>query len=254
MRGWAQWHRPFSAANLQEAQRSFEQALALDPQSIEARIGLAEVLIDIIAPGWSNSVKQDEARAEQLLLEARGQDQNNSMAHYAMGRLRQMQNRMAEALTEFEAAVALDHNNPWARLLVGGMLRWLGRPQEGIPYIESAIRLTPHDPNISAFYWTLGHSHLVLGHVDQAIDLLRKCIATNTSAWYCHQNLAGALGLRGDLDEARAELAESLRLKPDMNSFAAWRAATPYMTNPDYWALAEKTVNLGLRRAGFPDE
>jgi Flp pilus assembly protein TadD len=90
--------------------------------------------------------------------------------------------------------------------------------------------------------------------VDQAIDLFRKASAANPHIWYNHLNLAGALGLRGDLDEARAELTESLRLKPDMNSFAAERAAYPFLKNPDYLALAEKTLNLGLRRAGFPDE
>ena len=130
----------------------------------------------------------------------------------------------------------------------------LGRPQEGIPHIEKAIRLNPFDPNVAVFYWALGHSHLLLSHVDQSIDLFRKAIAANPSAWYCHFNLAGALGLRGDLDEARAELAESLRLKPDMNSFAAERAAYPFLRNPDYLALAENTLNLGLRRAGFPEE
>jgi TolB-like protein/class 3 adenylate cyclase/Tfp pilus assembly protein PilF len=254
MRGWAQWHRPHSAATLQEAQRSFEQALALDPQSIEGRIGLAHILSDTVGNGWSNSVKQDEARAEQLLFDALAQDPNSSMAHYAMGKLRRNENRLAEALTEFEAAVALDHNNAWALLLVGGMLRWLGRPLEGIPYIENAIRLTPHDPDIANFYWGLGHSHLILDHVDQAIDLHRKAITANPRLWYIHLYLAGALGLRGDLDQARAELAESLRLKPDINSFAAQRAAFPFVTNPDYLALADKTVNLGLRRAGFPDE
>jgi hypothetical protein len=60
--------------------------------------------------------------------------------------------------------------------------------------------------------------------------------------------------MHGDLDETRAELSESLRFKPDINSFARWRAAFSYVTNPDYLALAEKTLNLGLRRAGFPDE
>jgi hypothetical protein len=60
--------------------------------------------------------------------------------------------------------------------------------------------------------------------------------------------------LRGDVDEARAELAESLRLKPDISSFARWRSFNPTLTNTDYLALSEKTLNLGLRRAGFPEE
>jgi TolB-like protein/class 3 adenylate cyclase/Tfp pilus assembly protein PilF len=254
MRGWAQWYRPLSLGNQQEAQRTFEQAMMLDPRSVDAKIGLATVLVSILGPRWSSSTKQDQARAEQLLLEALGQDPNNSMAHYAMGRLRQMENRLPEAQAEFEAAVALDRNNAWALLFVGGMRRWLGRPQEGIPYIENAIRLNPHDPDIGTFYYALAHCHLLLGHVDQAINLFRKSIAANPQQWYVHLNLAAALGLRGDLDEARAELAESLRLKPDMNSLAAESAAYPFLNNPDYRALAEKTVNLGLRRAGFPDE
>jgi hypothetical protein len=63
------------------------------------------------------------------------------------------------------------------------------------------------------------------------------------------------LSLRtGDLDAARAALAESLKLKPAMNSLARRRADVPWIANPPYWALQEKTLNVGLRRVGFPDE
>jgi hypothetical protein len=67
-------------------------------------------------------------------------------------------------------------------------------------------------------------------------------------------SLAGALGLRGDIEEARAEIAEAIKLNPEVNSLAALRASAPWITNPPYWALREKTVNVGLRRAGFPDD
>ena len=254
MQGWAQWYRPLSMANRQEAQRSFEQALVLGARSVDAKIGLATVLVSIINAGWSSSIKQDEARAEQLLRDALGRDPNSSMAHFAMSNLRRLQDRLPEAYTEAEAAVTLDRNNVPAEVNLGGMLTLLGRPQDGIPHIENAIRLNPHDPNIGVPYWNLAHSHLLLGHVDQAIDLFRKASTANPQLWSIHLYLAAALGLRGDRDDARAELAESLRLKPDINSFAAQRAAFPFFKNPDYLALAEKTVNLGLRRAGFPDE
>jgi hypothetical protein len=45
-----------------------------------------------------------------------------------------------------------------------------------------------------------------------------------------------------------------MRLKPEVNSLARYRAVTPWITNPRHWALRDKTLNLGLRRAGFPDE
>jgi TolB-like protein/Tfp pilus assembly protein PilF len=254
MRGWAQWYRPASKANRQGAQKSFEQALELDPRSVDARIGLATALATIVSGGWSSSIKEEEARAEQLLFDALAQDPGSSMAHFAMGVLRRAQNRLPEAHAEFEAALALDHNNAQVLTSLGGVLAWLGRPQAGIPYIEQAIRLDPREPNIAIFYWQLGQCHLLLEHVDEAIDLVRKAQAANPRLWWVHLYLAGALGLRGDLDEAKAELSESLRLNPDISSFVQWRAVYPFFNNPQYSALAERTLNVGLRRAGFPEE
>ena len=171
-----------------------------------------------------------------------------------MGQLRRVQNRLTEAQVEFETAIALDRNNTRAINLLGGILMWLGRPEAGIPYIEKAIRLNPRDPNIEGTYWALGMSHLLLGHVDEAIDFFMKARAANPRMYYVHFELAGALGLKGDIEEARASLAESLKLKPEINSLAALRHYVPWLTNPQGWALREKTANIGLRRAGLPEE
>jgi tetratricopeptide (TPR) repeat protein len=99
----------------------------------------------------------------------------------------------------------------------------------------------------------LGYSHLLLDQVDEAIDLLRKARAANPRFWFIHLALAGALGLKGDLDEAKAALAEALKLRPEVNSLAGYRAQLPW-GNPQYWALYEKTVEAGLHRAGMPQE
>jgi tetratricopeptide (TPR) repeat protein len=165
-----------------------------------------------------------------------------------------VQNRLEEARIEFETAIALDRNNTMALRNLGGTLIQMGKPEEAIPYIEKSVRLSPHDPGIGNNYGALGQCHLFLGHLDRAIEFLRKASAANPRVFYIHLNLAGALGLRGDLDEARAEVAEAIKLKPGVNSLAALRADLPWITNPPLWALREKTVNVGLRRAGFPDE
>jgi adenylate cyclase len=253
MRGWAWYHRPYSTVTWQEAQRAFERALAIDPRSVDARIGLATVLGGKLADGWSASLQQDGARAEQLLREAFERDPNSSAAHFAMGALRQMQNRLTEAQSEYETAIALDHNNARAFYQLGVTLMYLGQPEAAIPRIEKAIRLNPHDANISTLYWALGTCHLLLGHEDEAIDLLTMARAANTRLWFPHLYLAGAFGIRGDLDEARAALAESIRLKPAVNSLARMRLHNIWITNPQHWALQEQTLNAGLRRAGFPE-
>jgi adenylate cyclase len=253
IRAWALYRRPASEANLEEAERLFERTLEIDPQSIDAKIGLASVLVLKIKVLWSKAPQQDQARAEQLLLEALDRDANSSRAHDTMGELRRMQNQLAEARIEFETAIALDRNNADAYFHLGMLLMWLGRPEEGIPLDWKAIRLDPHGPAIAPYYWALGYSHLLLDRVDEAIDLLRKARAANPRFWFIHLALAGALGLKGDLDEAKAALAEAIKLRPEVSSMARYRAQLPW-GNPQYWALYEKTVEAGLRRAGLPDE
>jgi adenylate cyclase len=171
-----------------------------------------------------------------------------------MGILRRTQVRLSEAKMEFETAIALDRSNARAFFQLGQTMMWLGEPEAGIPYLEKAIRLNPHDPTLASHYATLGLCHLFLGHVDQAIDLMRKARAENPRSYVFHIWLAGALGFKGDLDEAKGALAEAIKLKPELNSFAAQRAEFPYIANPPHWALREKTLNVGLRRIGFPEE
>jgi adenylate cyclase len=253
MRGWAWWYRPASVANRREAQRFFERALDVDPPSLEARIGLARILVANVADGWSSSVQQDQERAEQFLLEAFERDANSSMAHFVMGILRRTQNRLTEAKTELESAIAIDRNEPPAFQQLGFTLMLMGQPEAGIPHIERAIRLNPREPSAATTYWTLGACHLLLGHLNEAIDLLGKARTANRRLWFNHLWLAGALGLRGDIDDAKAALAEGIKLKPDINSLAQFGAQSPY-TSPAYMALRAETLYVGLRRAGLPEE
>jgi TolB-like protein/class 3 adenylate cyclase/Tfp pilus assembly protein PilF len=225
MRGWAWFYRPCSIAGLQEAQRLFERAREIDPGSVDAMIGIARVMASRAANGLSTSLQQDVAAAEELLLEVLERDTNSSVVHFSMGMLRRTQNQLAEARIEFERAIALDRNDASAFLQLGVVLWLLGQPEAAIPHIERAIRLSPLGPNTHVNYYGLGTCHTLLGHADEAIDLLRKARAANPRIWYHHLWLAGALGLRGDLDEARAALAEGIKLKPEANSLARLRAS-----------------------------
>jgi TolB-like protein/Tfp pilus assembly protein PilF len=253
MRGWAWCRRPYSAASWQEARQAFAQALALDPQSVEARIGLATVLGGRLADGWSPSRQQDPARAERLLQEALARDPDNATAHFTLGVLRQMQNRLPEARTEYRKAIALDHNDARAYFHLGQTLMYLGDPKAAIPEFARALRLDPQDPNPVGLYWALGTAHLLLGRTEAAIDWLERARAANPRLWFPHLYLAAAFALRGELQPARAELTQSLGLNPAVNSLARLRFSNPWTATLQYQALQKATLDVGLRQAGLPD-
>jgi len=254
MRGWALYQRPLSAANRKEAMQAFERAQAIDPHSLDAEIGIAAVLAVNVADGSTERPKEDEARAEKLLADALQRDPNRPQIHVTMALLRRLQNRLAESRIEWERAIALDPNNAVAYGQLGVTLIYLGEPAAAIPLEQKRLRLNPNDPNIALAYWSLGLAHLLLGHLDDAIDLLTQARAANPRIYYIDLDLAAALALKGNLEEARTALAEAIKLKPDINSMTRQRARWAYTNNPAYRALAEKTVDVGLRKAGMPEE
>ena len=217
-------------------------------------------MTEYVAEGRSHLVngvsiprEQDMSRSEQLLLEALERDRNQPKAYFVLGRLRRLQNRLIESKIELERAIALDRNNAGAILQLGITLLYLGQPEAALPHLEYALQLNPQAPTVWFYYFWLGDSHLLLGQTDEAIDLFRKSRAANPR--FPALFLAAALGLRGDVDEAKAVLAESLKLRPEWNSSAALRAKFKnWNASPQYAALREKTVDVGLRRAGLPDE
>jgi tetratricopeptide (TPR) repeat protein len=204
--------------------------------------------------GLSTSPQRDERLAEQLLLEAIERDASSPLAHFWLGDLRRTQNRLAEARIEFETTISFDRNYAPAIFQLGLVSMFLGQPDAAIPAIENAMRLNPHDPLGETYYWSLGFCYLLLGRLNELmINLLRKACSANPRMFYHHLSLAGALGLMGDLDDARAAVAEAIKLRPEVNSLARIRAQFPW-GNPQFWSLFENTVAAGLRRAGFPAE
>jgi TolB-like protein len=120
MRGWAWFYQPISKATLHNALQAFERALEIDPRSIDAKIGIAGVLIDA---DWSSnifqhdSVQQYAARAERLLLEALESDSNKSTAYSILGYLRRLQSRLLESRIALENAIT--HSTPTMRRQTG---------------------------------------------------------------------------------------------------------------------------------------
>jgi TolB-like protein/Tfp pilus assembly protein PilF len=255
MRGYGWFYRPVSATQLQEAQSAFEQALTLDPESVDARAGIASVLLNSRAAGFTNSPEEDLARSEKLLLEALERDYTHARSLFALGWLRRLQNHLIESRDALEKAIKSDRNFAGAMVQLGFTLSNMGEPEAALPHFEMALQLSPRDPNQHWYYNGLGQCHLFLGHLDEAVDLLTKARAGNPRIYQFPLWLAAALGLRGDIDDAKSALADFLKFKPEINSIKKVRTQFAFaFQSPRAAAFAEKTTFLGLRRAGLPEE
>ena len=252
MRGRALASRPLSEENRYEALSCFEHALARDPDCVSAKLSIAAVLVSNVFEGWSRTAEQDKARAEELLLEVLREDANLPDGYVYMGLLRRLQGRLADSRTELEIAVALSPHDAIGTAQLGATLTFLGEPGAALPYIRKSIRLAPHDRGTPISHSFLGLCHMMLGHPEEAIICLRTARAGNPRLYYTHMLLAAALGLAGDLDEARAALRQAVKLQPGIRSLAGIRARWKKRASSRFDALCENTVSLGLLRAGLP--
>jgi adenylate cyclase len=249
LRGWAILYSPYSRERWAEARRLFERAIAKDPDTVDALIGLAHALL-----GYSNSPIDDRQQADALLRRALDLDPNRAATHFVLGTLRRHQGHLPEAAEAYQTAIALDRNYARAYLYLGLTLAHMGRAEEAIPLVHYAIRLNPRDPNIADHFFALGTAEALLGRPDEAIASLRRANAANPRLWYVHMHLAAAYGMQQRIDEAKRELAESLRLRPEFASLAAIKAAMPQYDYFSHAAQAQQTVFSGMRRAGLPDQ
>jgi len=103
--------------------------------------------------------------------------------------------------------------------------------------------LSPRDPSINQWFNLRADAELGLGHIDEALEDAKKAADGGHRVFYTYLNLAAAHAFKGEMDDAKAAMAEALRLKPDLSV---------------KWLVKHKPVLQfafdGLRKAGLPEE
>jgi adenylate cyclase len=248
-------HRGSTREGRAEALRLIEEALSLDPGSIETRALLAAALAGRVLDQTSDSAAADLDRAERLIEEVLAIAPRHGMAHFARAQVLRAGRRYEAAIPEYE--IAIEQNRNWVVAIAAlGLCRFLtGSIEEAIPAQETAIRLSPRDPHLPNWYWRIGMVHLLQSRIDSAILWIEKARRTNPRLPGPRAWLASAYALRSEEERAGAELAEARRLSGDgrYDSIAAFKRRN-FLGAATVTALAEETFFAGLRRAGVPEE
>jgi adenylate cyclase len=254
LRGRAAYSKPASRETYIEAISLYEQALRLDPRSVEAQSLLARTLASRVLDQMSDSAAADIARAQGLVAQALAGSTGGPLAHFARGHVLRAMGRPDEATSEYETAIVLNPNWVFAYLALGASKLLTGEIEEAIPLAEKAIRLSPRDPNIGAMYAQIGYVHLLQSRTDQAVLWLEKARSANPAHPTFRANLASAYGLKGDTERAATELAAARRLsRDDRYSSISRLKAIRHWGIPKIRALFEATYFAGLRNAGMPE-
>ena len=244
MRGRALLARLPPTRDDNEAARAlFEQALKVYPEDPDALAGSAATYASDFRFGWRSSEIDFEAKIIGQADRAISLAPNATSAFLAKASYFNNSHRWNEALSVTNAGLAVNPNLAALYAERGVAEDSLGRFDQAKTDLELAMRLIPRDPGISFWHVQLGDVSLNLGQFDVGIDEYLDAIDAGFRTWIPYGNLAAVYALQGKKEQSQAELAEALRLKPDLT--VKWFVAhTPNLP---------KNVE-GLRKAGLPEE
>ena len=252
MRGWSILN---AAPQQDEAKKSvtvFEDALRIDPDNSQARVGLAHALTLIHRNRWDPERALILARADEAVTRAIALSPNYAHAHYVKAEVLALSGRFDAALATYDRAIALDPNHAAAYVARGRSLIAIGRAAETVAPVEKAIRLSPRDPDLFIWYYVLCHAHTHLARDAQAIEWCLKSTATGKSFWGAWTDLASAYAWRGQKAEAAAAVAELLKVRPGFTVEQLAQDGSGYSDNPTFRKEFERIVE-GARKAGLPE-
>jgi tetratricopeptide (TPR) repeat protein len=236
-----------------KARTCFESALALNPDNVDALVGVGMVDSKMVGAGWADDRVARLASAEAALNKALSLAPNHPWAHTWMGLTYVHTRRAQQAIAEAERALALDRNLAHAR---GGVLATaniaIGRAEQVEGHVKDAIRLSPRDKDLYVWAMLAGMANLCLAEDDTAVTWLRRSVEANRNFPMAQFWLAAALANLGRQEDATAAVDAALALDPSVSVGRLQGGLKGMSDNPTFRAQIPHVLE-GLRKAGFPE-
>ena len=149
--GMSWFNKGRNPADTARARDFFEHALALDPDNLDAAIGIADADVRAATSYFVDDKAERLASVEASLNRVLSQSPNNALAHYLMGRVYGQSNRLSQAIAESERALALDPNLAAAHAQIGVVKVFGGHPEETERHELEALRVSPRDTDANVW-------------------------------------------------------------------------------------------------------
>ena len=186
---------------LEEAEKEFRKAIALDPASAHPHENLA--MLHVRRKRWRDALLAH--------LKAVEVEPDNPGARFTLASFLATHGlEMAEA--EYREAIAADPDHAEAHLELGLALADMGRSQDGLRELETAVRLAPEDPLARH---ELAGLLMDEGDYRTAITHLREAARLEPSSFEIHLDLGLCYAQKGFYEEAERANEKARAMKPD---------------------------------------
>jgi len=246
----------------------FRKALALEPDNVDAEIGLALVLAENLLnyrydhrlfpnPDQLNATKDE---ASELLQKANRSGAPSSDAHVARAYLYRFDRDPDKGMLELEQARTIDPNNPTALNSLTITYIQLGQPEKSLQVCADVLlRTAGKVPGYSTTVANCATAELLLGHWSEAIAKFQQAQALGADPVSTTLSIAVAQVQAGNLDAARRQydvfkdryVAKFNRL-PTIKQFQDSRRDISEV--PAYLKLADERIADGYRKLGMAEE
>ena len=215
----------FTIEDTNLARRIAEEAIAMCPEVPMAYRLMAAVHSHDYWLGTTKSPRESIEKAIEMARKALALDDTNAEIHGFLSFFYSMKREYDKAIAEGERAVALNPSGATVLVSYATSLNFAGRSEEAIPLFEKAIRLNPFGP--SSYHLQFGNALQTTGRFEEAVSAYKKSIQRSPNNIWAHLMLAATYSKMGREKEARAEVAEVLRINPKF-SLDFWAKTSAY--------------------------
>jgi TolB-like protein/DNA-binding winged helix-turn-helix (wHTH) protein/Tfp pilus assembly protein PilF len=199
---------------IEEGRRLYERALELDPQNVDALIGLGLSYIQEVADDWVHGdaklealKRANDAATRALLINPRSAAAYDLKSHVlAYMTENDYRGEIVQAIAAAETALSINPNLPNTLAWLGRLYSKAGHPERTQALVEQATRLNPRNPFLFNYLYIVGMAQLQMGQNDQAIDSFQRAVLQRPSQVISWGGLTGAFIAAGREVEARGAL------------------------------------------------
>ena len=235
----------------------FNRALALDPDNVDALVGLASTRLYQLVNRYQSVGREAVLNdAESLIARAIVLAPDHIGVLKARAVFLRASGRFAEAIVAARSVIALNPGEPEAYRELGLDNLYLGATREAADWFRRADSIAPRNRSRWTWLQGLGRALLQLGQDAEAVEALRLAVDNNPNYARGRPYLVAAETLAGNVEAARLQLSKVAELDPGLTikQFVEERTSVPLaLVSPIYRRENERILDA-LRLAGLPQE